>query len=273
MKNVNILATIDSNYVLPLKVMLYSLFVNNRQTRFDIYVIHSDLSDTVLDDLNSLSARFGSRVWPVVIENGLFSKAPVFKHYTKAMYYRLLAFELLPQNLDKILYLDPDILIINPIDKLYNTDISGFLFAAASHTMLTPLTRHINKIRLKTGEKQDYYNSGVLLMNLELLRSTVNAEEIFDYVEKHKNELLLPDQDILNGLFGERILPLDDSLYNYDARKSSTYYISSLGEKTLDWVMKNTVILHFCGKQKPWEKGYINRYAALYKHYQRMIAT
>jgi lipopolysaccharide biosynthesis glycosyltransferase len=272
MRNANILVTIDSNYVLPLKVMLNSLFINNPQVSFDIYIIHSDLSNEVLEDLNRQSSRHGAKILPVFIGSSVFSAAPVFKHFTKAMYYRLLAFKLLPESLDKVLYLDPDILVINPIDRLYNIDLTGCLFAAASHTMLTPLTKQINKLRLKTGETQDYYNSGVLLMNLELLRSTVNVDEIFKYAEEHRMELLLPDQDILNGMFGKHILSLDDSLYNYDARKGNTYYISSLGVKDLDWVLKNTVILHFCGKQKPWQKGYISRFAALYKHYQRNIS-
>ena len=55
-------------------------------------------------------------------------------------------------------------------------------------------------------------------MNLEECRRSISAEQIFRYVAEHEKEMLLPDQDILNALYGKRILPLDDALWNYDAR-------------------------------------------------------
>jgi len=270
-KKINILVTLDANYIVPLKVMLKSLFINTPNKSFDIYIIHSDLSEAQISSLQHYVREHNSNLIPVLIDGSTFDDAPVISHYTKAMYYRLLACELLPNHLDKILYLDPDILVINPIDELYDIDVSRYLFAAASHTRLTPLTKHINKLRLNTYDTNGYYNSGVLLMNLEMQRSRIKSEDIFDYVRKHRNELILPDQDILNSLYGELILPLDDSLYNFDVRKSKTYFIASSGQKDINWVMKNTVILHYCGKQKPWKKGYINRFGVLYKHYQSKV--
>jgi len=234
-------------------------------------MIHSDLTAAEISDLQQYVREHNSALIPVLIDKESFEDAPIFGHYTKAMYYRLLAWQVLPDSLDKILYLDPDILVINPIDKLYEIDLSGYLFAAAGHTRLTPITKHINKIRLNTYEINEYYNSGVLLMNLSLQRTRIKAQSIYDYVKEHRNELILPDQDILNGLFGDSILSLDDSIYNFDVRKSKTYYIASSGQKDINWIMQNTVILHYCGKQKPWKKGYTNRFGILYKHYQSKI--
>lgn len=81
------------------------------------------------------------------------------------MYYRLLAPHLLPSSLPRVLYLDPDILVINPLTPLWETELQGNLFAAASHTTVNDLVNGINRIRLKTD--QDYYNTGVLLMDLD----------------------------------------------------------------------------------------------------------
>jgi len=125
----------------------------------------------------------------------------------------------------------------------------------------------VNKIRLNTYETDGYFNSGVLLMNLRAQRNEIREEDIFRYVSEHKLELILPDQDILNGLYGSRIMPLDDSLYNYDAHRYETYRMISSGEKDVDWVMRNTVILHFCGKNKPWIKPNRSRFGILHKHY------
>lgn len=62
---------------------------------------------------------------------------------------------------------------------------------------------------------------------------------------------MLPDQDILNALYGNRILEIDDAIWNYDARNYSSYLMRSYGQDDIQWVMQHTSILHFCGKAKP----------------------
>lgn len=271
MQRINLLVTLDQNYILPLKVMLSSIFANHINTVFDVYMAYSDIPPQQTEEISEWVRQKGSNLIPIEMDDGLFSDAPISNRYTKAMYYRLLAYELLPENLDRILYLDPDILVINPLDSLYETDLTGYLFAAASHTALTQVTSRINRLRLNTYDMPEYYNSGVLLMNLTLQRNEMNAEDIFSYVQKNKNKLILPDQDILNGLYWDRIKPLDDSICNFDARKSNIYYLLSSGLKDVDWIMDHTVILHFCGRQKPWNKGYANKFSVLYKHYQKQL--
>ena len=95
--------------------------------------------------------------------------------------------------------------------------------------------------------------------------------DIFAYAREYEERLILPDQDILNGLYGTRILGVDDSVWNYDARRYDRYWLGSHGEKDMDWVMDHTVFLHFCGKNKPWSRGYEGHFSALYKHYQRLL--
>ena len=139
---------------------------------------------------------------------------------------------------------------------------------AAAHTGKTELANSVNRMRLNSGS--DYYNSGVLLMDLAAARREIDPEEIFRYVAEHKKELLLPDQDLLNALYGRRILPLDDALWNYDARNYNNYLLRSGGEQDTDWVMAHTAILHFCGKAKPWKPGYVYRFGVLYHHYAQL---
>lgn len=120
-------------------------------------------------------------------------------------------------------------------------------------------------------------NSGVILSLLfrGLSKSAKGLEvrpgDIFDYAREHADILLLPDQDVLNGLYGGQILGVDDSLWNYDARRFDRYLLLSQGERDMDWVMDHTAILHFCGKRKPWNHSYQGRFSALYKHYQRLV--
>ncbi|RBP42780.1 glycosyltransferase family 8 protein [Garciella nitratireducens] len=264
----NILVTLNANYIKPLKVMLKSISLNNQEENFSIYLIHSSLTAEEIKDLNIYIEDLGYIFNEIVIEEDYFTNAPTLLHYTKEMYYRLLAFKFLPQDLDRILYLDPDILVLNSLKELYNTDLEGYLYAAAYHNII-PI-KEINKIRLGVYDMDAYYNSGVLLMNLDLQRQIIKEQEIYAFVEKNKAKLIMPDQDIINALYGKYIKNLEEKLYNYDARYFSYYKIMSNGKWDMGYVLRNTVILHFCGKKKPWQKEYSGKFHSLYKHYEKL---
>lgn len=264
----NILVSLDSGYLKPLKIMLNSLFLNNPEDSFVIYLMHSSITDQELDDLENYIVTRGSDLQVIKMDDQSFENAPVLMHYTKEMYYRLLAFQVLPQDLDRVLYLDPDILVLNPLRKLYETDLKGYLYAAASHG-ISNTGKVINQLRLNLDKIEAYYNSGVLLMNLKLQRETINPQVIFDFVLENKSKLVLPDQDVLNALYSSKIKGLDERLYNYDARHYGYYYIKSNGTCDMDYIINNTVILHFCGKKKPWKKDYSGKFHALFKHYEK----
>lgn len=248
--------------------MLKSLFINNPEEKFHIYLMHSSLSKEELDDIKEYIDKHGNELIVVDIDDSYFSEAPILLHYTKEMYYRLMAFKFLPQNLERILYLDPDILVINPVKQLYEMDMDKYLYAAAYHDVIS--VKEINKLRLNPYEIDAYYNSGVLLMNLVLQRQTIDTESIFEFVEKNRSKLIMPDQDILNALYSKQIKCLDERLYNYDARYYNYYKIKSKKVCDMDYVIRNTVILHFCGKKKPWKKNYSGKFHSLYKYYEKL---
>lgn len=263
----NILVTLDANYLNPLKVMLKSLFQNNAGERFDIYLIHTSLKKEELEDLNRFIGVHGSKLNIIYVDENFFSDAPVLFHYTKEMYFRLLAYQLLPENLDRILYLDPDILVLNPVRELYETELGNYLYAAAYHDKIS--VKEISKLRLFPYEIDEYYNSGMLLMNLEQLRIQADEKEIYRFVEENRSRLIMPDQDILNALYARQIKNVNEKLYNYDARYYNHYRLTSNGVCDMEYIINNTVILHFCGKRKPWSKRYSGKFHSLYKHYEK----
>lgn len=248
--------------------MLKSLFLNSPDETFCIYIVHASLKDTELDELSTYIERHGSRLNAVRVDDSYFADAPTLLHYTKEMYFRLLAYQLLPDQMDRILYLDPDILVLNPVRELYETDLDGYFYAAAYHDLIP--VKEINKIRLHPYEISAYYNSGVLLMNLELLRKEADESEIFRFVDENRAKLIMPDQDILNALYAKRIKGLDELYYNYDVRYYSYYKLSSNGLIDMDHIINHTVFLHFCGKKKPWNKKYTGVFHSLYKHYEKL---
>ena len=268
MEPIAVLTTLDQNYLPQLQVLLTSLQINNPGERVTLYLLHSGIPEEALAGVERQCSAYGYAFAPIWVEDTLFQGAPVTRQYPKEMYYWLLASRLLPRQVERVLYLDPDILIINPIRPLWETDLEGNLFGAAAHTGKTELANSVNQLRL--GTQRDYYNSGVLLMDLAAGRREMQPETLFDYVERHRKELILPDQDLLNGLYSQRILGLEDVRWNYDARNYSSYLLRSGGVCDLRWVMEHTAILHFCGKEKPWKPKYFHRFGVLYQHYVQL---
>lgn len=265
----NLLLTLDENYLLPCKVMLDSFFASNPQEKdVTVYLLHSAIPGGKLSELDTFCADFGAKLIPVAVEPTLFENAPTSKRYPKEMYYRLLSPLILPRQVERVLYLDPDMLIINPLRPLWEQNMGGNVFAAASHTGLTEMANEINQRRLDT--EHEYFNSGVMLIDLKAARDLVTAEDVFRCVGKHEKELILPDQDVFNMLYGKQTLPVEDVLWNYDVRNYAKYLIRSSGSHDLNWVMDNTAVLHFCGKNKPWHADYKNPFGMLYLHYQNL---
>lgn len=262
----NLLLTLDENYLQPCKVLLYSFFANNQnETNVTIYLLHSTIPTEKLEELKNYCSGFGADLKPISVDASFFETAPTNKRYPKEMYYRLLSPLILPKELDRILYLDPDILIINPLRPLWESNLDGKVFAAASHTGLTDIANDINQVRLDT--EHEYFNSGVMLIDLNAARKLVTSEDVFDCVRKHEKELILPDQDVFNILYGKQTMPVDDVIWNYDVRNYPKYLIRSTGKNNLNWIMQNTAVLHFCGKHKPWQDDYKNPFGMLYLHY------
>lgn len=265
----NLLITIDANYINPCKVMLHSFFASNPNVKdATIFLLHSNLPAEKLEQLQRFCNSCQANFIPIAVDPALFENAPTSKRYPKEMYYRMLSPLILPQHIDRVLYIDPDTLIINPLQALWEMDLQGKAFAAASHTGLTEITYGINYARLDIDHQ--YFNTGVMLIDLHEARKIVKAEEIFGCINKYEKLLLLPDQDVFNILYGRQTFALDDEIWNYDARNYSKYVIRSKGKHDLSWVIHNTAILHFCGKHKPWKKYYRKPFGILYKHYMNL---
>lgn len=258
----NLLVTLDSNYVRPLCVMLRSLTQSNPRTAFDVYVAYSDLTDADFRTIGNALEGSGSRVIGIRVPDSLFHDAPVLKRISKATYYRLFAPMYLPKEVDRILYLDPDTLILNDLSALYHLELGDHFYAGCGH--LDGFLNWLNTARLGMSAGDTYINAGVLLMNIRALRAFFSANDVFDYVQNHAAGLFLADQDVLNALYADRILPLDSMLYNLDER--CFHKLSkALGQAgAWSFVRAQTCIVHYDGKYKPWNPDYQGELDCLY---------
>ena len=263
----DILVTFDENYIPPFKTMLKSFMASNHNYDTTFWLIHGGIDENYLNDLNDFCKSYGAKFKQISISEKYFEDAKITDRYPQSMYYRLLAPKILPESLDRILYIDPDTLIINKLDELWNMEFpKGKIYAAASHAIIGNLSDNINKLRLDTDHS--YFNTGVILMDLKKARKIVDMNEIIKTVNESKDiELILPDQDIFNTMYGKYTIEIPDEIYNYDARFYPAYLLNSGNKHDLDWIMSNTCILHFCGKRKPWLAQGYNLFTSLYKYF------
>lgn len=109
-------------------------------------------------------------------------------------------------------------------------------------------------------------------MNLQKQREEIREGDIFDYINAKHDVLILPDQDVINALYSHRILNIPELKYNYEARFYRMYQLAGNSKDHMDEVVKDTVILHFCGIRKPWHKSYTGVFSSLYKHYEHLAS-
>lgn len=252
----NILFTLNQNYIPQLIVCVRSIARFQVPGGYDIYIGHQSFSDENIAFINAQNIP-GVRFHFIALTQTYFDQFPNTAGYPKEMYFRLIAAKFLPAHLDRILYLDPDIIVIKSLDTLYQLPFDGNLFIATTHVKKT-LTK-INIKRLGLQENVPYINTGVLLINLtELRKETTIEEDIESFVMSHKAVLTLPDQDVITALFGHLVKLIDPMIYNLSDRMLAFHNLSNL-HQTYDsqWVNENTVIIHYCGKNKPWNPHYI----------------
>lgn len=253
-----VVVTINENYVYPLQVMLYSLF-STQEEPVTVILMHAELSAAIVETLKAFCSSYCAELSEVRIDKEVFDKAPVKRYFSKEMYYRLICPWLLLQE-ERVLYLDPDTIIIASLRKLWETELDGALLAAAKDRVLDAVDSGIK------GElKKDsiYVNSGVLLMDLRKIRQEIRQDDLYALMADRGASLEFPDQDILNLLYEGKIHYMDNS---YNVASDILHLKEYLGAFIPGRIRRSAKIIHYAGYAKPWRSGYRK---ALYPFFAR----
>ena len=163
-----------------------------------------------------------------------------------ATYYRLIINEILPNDVEKAIYLDCDVIVEQDLKNLWNIDISDKIFGGCESIVAT---KSISRLKLDGN----YFNAGILLINLKRLRNFDVKTEGIKYLKEKGKDIVYQDQDILNGLFNKDC--------KYLSLKWNTYtnLFFSIKEKT-SYTFEDAInaayapaIIHFTGPYKPWK--------------------
>ena len=252
----NIMLSTDRNYIPQLNTLLHSLFCNNQECKFHIHVLHSSLDEADISIIEKLVRNYDGSLFTYKIAPNNNSETMAKKtRLPMETYYRLLCMDHLPESIDKVLYLDCDIIINGSLKPLFDIDLTRYLFAAADDYVEVigknsePTTQQRAVIDQYLPSTIRYVNAGVLLISLESLRKVITTEEIINKIEEYGNVLVWHDQDFINYNFYEHILHLNYTLYNYFP---VYWYWEELNHG-------KPVIIHFGGVFKPWKEDYFNR--------------
>lgn len=245
----NVAVAVNRSYMKYLYVMLTSLLENNSDQEICIYVMSADLTEEQEAILQSLAEQYRQSIFFLHISEEMFSQElPVSNFITIESYFRLALPELLPKEQERVLYLDVDIIVNQPIGEFYHMDFEGKTFCACRDVGdITVENIKTSPLFADLRERPDfvYFNSGVLLMDLQKLRKETSFSHIMEQAMRVKEYLKFHDQDLLNYLYYGDVRLVDEERYNLFAR---TAYNAGY---TCEQVKSRTAILHYAGP-KPW---------------------
>lgn len=203
---------VDDGYIPFLAVSLQSLTEHaSPENHYSVKVLYTDISRANRKKLgryerDNVDIEFVDLNYYIQkVQDKLYTR----DYYSKTTYFRLFLPNLYPQY-DKVLYLDSDIVILDDIAKLYNTDMGDNLVAAAPDDVIQNnrvFQEYVEKV-VGVADYRHYFNAGVLLMNLDELRK-FRFQEKFMYSLDRITFAVAQDQDYLNRLCKGRVKLVD----------------------------------------------------------------
>ncbi len=258
---VNLVYMTDAKYLPYMMVSLNSAIKNkSAESKYHIHVIGKDLDE---EDISSLKTMETQNVSIDVYRSREYDLD--YKHLGrfesfKVSLQKIFIADYLPY-LNKVLYLDADTLVQEDLSEVYDINISDKYAAAVRDGLMYQFPEHIKEINLT--DRDFYFNSGVMLLNLDKIRRDDIIQRAVIYFNTH-NEVF-GDQDVLNMVFGKEVESLS---YKYncnsvffeekDADFLSNFFKESVPQTPRE-VYDQAVILHFAG-HKPWTPWFTHSY-------------
>lgn len=243
-------------------VMLQSVIDHSNPERFyDILILHRDIKTErveiikeMVDGHSNISIRFCDISQLV---DGLDFYVDGKETFTVDAYSRLLIPSVLSEEYEKALYLDGDMVAQEDVLPLLDTDLTGYLLASSrdiegiAEYYMPNSARKVYRNSILPGENpDDYFISGMLVLNLRSIRAEFSQEKILSLAMSR--DWLQHDQDILNVMCkGGRAKILHAA---WDVlRPTKPAYLPSALRKELDESLAAPKIIHYGGDEKPWK--------------------
>lgn len=262
---INVAYCTDDNYASHCAVSITSLLENNKDSQCHVYVLTEGLNAESTKRFELLAKDYGQTIQVVVMDMAEINKLQVTNWLGSAMYFRFKIPEIVKES--RVLYLDCDIIIRHSLKPLFDISLDDIACGVVEDQNGDDVRLH-NPI----GMFSRYFNSGVLLMNLDYWRDHDTANQLIKYIQDYPGQLMCPDQDTLNAVLEGKVLFLDYT-YNFQQGFFSdelTWLQSNKWEAVRE-ARKDPVIVHYSAGEKPWHKDCKNPMRGEYDKYMLLF--
>jgi len=234
------LAVVTNNtYAKPLAVMINSILENKAaKNPLKIYVIASELSPKNKSILAKTAGKFNLVIEFLSIDPRIYNDFKTAYYLTKETYYRISLPDLLDKTVEKVIYLDCDIIVKTDITEFWNIDIENYYLAAVEDFWV----RSSRNSYLGMSKHSKYFNAGVLLINLKKWREEQIKEKVINFIKTSSEKVRFCSQDPLNAILHDKWLVLDPK-WNY-----MPHYLAYRGLEKI-----KPAFVHYAGLKKPWK--------------------
>lgn len=225
------------------------------QSEGDALVFHllhdGTLAEGDLDDLEQMVVRRGAALVRHVVPDERLVGLPTDGFTGKGSWYRIFLPELLP-DVERVLYLDVDLLVLASLLPLFELEFGDALVAAVTN-VFEPAHVH-RPAALGLGGPEAYFNAGVLLLNLRGMRAHRTTAQLLEYGVGHAEELLWRDQDALNVVLADHRLELPPRWNCMNSVVDFPQSSAVFGRAAVEDARSNPAIRHYEGPSlcKPW---------------------
>jgi UDP-glucose/galactose:(glucosyl)LPS alpha-1,2-glucosyl/galactosyltransferase len=267
---IHLLSTINRDYVVPFRVMVHSLHRSRRSTQpVTWHIFESGLRPA---DRGAIQTQLESAAidiaWYRYNDQRLMG-LPIWGRMVIGMYHKMLVPEALPASISRMIYLDADLLVLDAIESLWNTDISGSIIGAVQD-MVVPFvssTLGLSRYRDLGCQAMDpYFNAGMFIVDLDAWREYQVGKKAIEYVHRYERSINLADQDALNAVLHDRWTRVADRWNIIGSVAGRAFFKpKGLDVTRLTAALREPGIVHFAGYLKPWTyRGLGSRWAAAY---------
>lgn len=240
----NVLFAINESFSQHCAVCIQSIKSNNPSVKINIVVVAMDLTNNSIVSIESMESE-NVRITTKNFDAEELDDFPQLSFYSKDIYLRLWVARYFPEE-DKVLYLDADTIVVGSLLPLWGVDIGDNVLAAVN---IPHFDQH-EKRGLPLGS--DYFNSGVILFNMDLWRKEDRILQIRNYLIENSERMYCPDQDALNAIFISQKKSLDfkfNAITPFFKKGALQGYIS---ESEVERVRDEVTVVHFNGLARPW---------------------
>lgn len=229
---INIGYGIDNNYARCCATSITSFCLNNPTKNFNFHIMAKDLSTTNKKQFEQLAQLYSINIYIYEINIDTLAKLPTQTHLPIATYFRFIL-PLILDNVDKLFYIDADIICLQNADDLFNINLKDNIIGAV------PDLPWMNKKRNKALNLLNhiYFNAGMLIINIAKWNKFNTFTKVLQAIQNEPQKFRYLDQDALNLILTNHIQYLDTKFNCIDINSTE---------------QKNIILLHFAAHPKPW---------------------